>query len=234
MVLLSLLTLRDSELGSSQPIGVNITTTWPDRTNRLEVQLITLLGNRVRLEPLSFERHLDGLCEIGLDPDLWKWTLNVITTRDELTAYLLEAFDMQSERSALTFVIIEQKSGQVVGCTRFGNIEPKHRRVEIGWTWIGKPYQRTHVNTEAKYLMLRHAFEVWGCRRVELKTNVLNKKSRDAIQRIGGKEEGILRKHAISDRGVSRDTVYYSIIDDEWPAVKERLETMMAAPAKED
>ena len=194
----------------------------------MEIRPVTLTGTRIRMEPLSFEEHFEGLCEIGLDPEIWKWTLNICATRDDLAAYLREALDMQSEGSALPFATVDVESGRVVGCTRFGNIEPKHRRAEIGWTWVGKPYQRSHVNTEAKYLMLRHAFEKWSCRRVELKTNVLNRKSRDAMIRIGCKEEGILRKHAISDAGISRDTIYYSVIDDEWPAVKERLEAMMA------
>ncbi len=195
----------------------------------MQVRPVTLQGTRVRMEPLSFERHFAGLMAIGLDPELWRWTLNVCTTREDLSAYLREALDMQSEGNALPFATIDQATGRVVGCTRFGNIEPKHRRAEIGWTWVGKPYQRSHVNTEAKYLMLRHAFEKWGCVRVELKTNALNKKSRAAILRIGAKEEGTLRKHATSDTGVVRDTVYFSITDDEWPGVKARLEKMMAA-----
>src|SRR5258706_7410693 len=192
------------------------------------IRPVTLTGTRVRMEPLDFERHFNGLLEIGLDPDLWKWTLGVCSTRQELREYLEEALRQQGEGSVLPFATVGIDSKKILGCTRFGNIEPKHRRVEIGWTWVGKPYQRTHVNTEAKYLMLRHAFETWGCRRVELKTNVLNKKSRDAMLRIGAKEEGILRKHAISDRGVSRDTIYYSIIDDEWSAVNAKLEGMIA------
>ena len=196
----------------------------------MEVRLVTLTGTRIRLEPLSFEKHFEGLCKIAFDPDLWKWTLNVCKTPDDLRAYLREAFDMQSEGSGLPFATVGKESGAILGCTRFGNIDPKHKRAEIGWTWVGTPYQRSHVNTEAKYLMLKHAFETWGCRRVELKTNVLNKKSREAMVRIGCKEEGVLRKHAVNDNGTSRDTVYYSIIDDEWPAVKERLERMMVKP----
>lgn len=196
----------------------------------MEIRPVTLTGTRVRMEPLNFEHHFSGLLEIGLDPEIWKWTLNVCANRQELREYLEEALRQQSEGSALPFATVSVESGKALGCTRFGNIEPKHRRAEIGWTWVGKPYQRTHVNTEAKYLMLKHAFETWDCRRVELKTNVLNKKSRDAMLRIGCKEEGILRKHAISDTGASRDTVYYSIIDDEWPGVKARLERMMAKP----
>jgi RimJ/RimL family protein N-acetyltransferase len=117
----------------------------------------------------------------------------------------------------------------VIGGTRFMNIEPAHRRVEIGFTWIGRPWQRTAVNTEAKYLMLRHAFETWNCIRVELKTDVLNRKSRDAIVRIGATEEGILRRHIIAATGRIRDTVYYSILDSEWPRVKAELEKKLSA-----
>ena len=196
----------------------------------MEIRPVTLTGKRVRLEPLSFNRHFEGLCAIGLEPDLWKWTINVCRTREDLRAYLEEALNEQSDGTSLPFATIDIESGQIAGCTRFGNIVPRHRRVEIGWTWVGKPFQRSHVNTEAKYLMLQHAFETWGCRRVELKTNVKNEKSRNAMLRIGCKEEGVLRKHAISDAGVSRDTIYYSIIDDEWPRVKERLERMIEQP----
>ena len=196
----------------------------------MEIRPITLEGKRVRMEPLDFERHFNGLFEIGLHPDLWKWTLGVCSTRAEFRAYLEEGLRQQAEGSALIFATVGMDSGKVLGCTRFGNIEPRHKRAEIGWTWVGVQYQRSHVNTEAKYLMLKHAFETWGCKRVELKTNVLNKKSRDAMVRIGCKEEGILRKHAINDNGTSRDTIYFSIIDDEWPAVKERLVRMMEKP----
>jgi N-acetyltransferase len=193
----------------------------------MEITPVTLQGTRIRMEPLSLDRHFEGLAEIGLDPELWRWTLSVATTREDLRSYLEEALRMQAEGSALPFATVDQATGRVLGCTRFGNIEPKHRRAEIGWTWVGRGSQRSHVNTEAKYLMLRHAFEIWKCVRVELKTNALNRKSRDAIVRIGAKEEGILRKHATSDSGVLRDTVYYSITDDEWPAVKARLESML-------
>jgi RimJ/RimL family protein N-acetyltransferase len=194
----------------------------------MEITPVTLQGIRIRMEPLSIDRHLEGLAEIGLDPELWRWTLNVVETRDDLLAYLQEALDRQAEKNSLPFATVDRATGRVVGCTRFGNIEPKHRRVEIGWTWVGRSFQRTHVNTEAKYLMLSHAFDTWHCGRVELKTNALNRKSREAILRIGAKEEGILRKHAISDRGVARDTVYHSITDDEWLEVKARLEAMLA------
>ncbi len=192
------------------------------------IRPVSLVGSRIRLEPLSLDRHFEGLAEIGLDPDLWRWTLGVVETRDDLRGYLEEALREQAEGRSLPFATIDLTSGQVAGCTRFGNIEPKHRRVEIGWTWVGRPFQRTHVNTEAKYLMLRHAFETWGCVRVELKTNALNRRSRDAMIRIGAVEEGTLRRHAISDLGTVRDTVYFSIVSEEWPSVKARLEAMMA------
>ena len=188
---------------------------------------VTLTGEWVRLEPLSLERHLDPLASIALDPDLWRWTLNVVQTKDDLRRYLEEALREQAEGRSLPFATIDLASGRAAGCTRFGNIETRHRRVEIGWTWVGREYQRTRVNTEAKLLMLQHAFETWGCHRVELKTNVLNERSRNAMLRIGAKEEGILRKHALNDRGVPRDTVYYSVIDSEWPAVKTRLHAML-------
>jgi N-acetyltransferase len=122
---------------------------------------------------------------------------------------------------------VERSSGRVVGCTRFAAIDRGHRRVAIGWTWIGRPWQRTAVNTEAKFLMLRHAFEVWRCMRVELKTSSKNERSRRAILRIGATEEGTLRKHQLNADGTPRDSVYFSVIDDEWPAVKRRLHEMM-------
>jgi RimJ/RimL family protein N-acetyltransferase len=193
----------------------------------LNVEPVTLTGARVRLEPLSLDRHFEGLAAIAIDPDLWHWTLNVVASEEDLRGYLEEALQEQREGRSLPFATIDRATDRVAGCTRFGNIDRKNRRVEIGWTWVGRPFQRSHVNTEAKLLMLRHAFEVWGCIRVELKTNVLNRRSRDAMLRIGAVEEGVLRRHAISDRGVPRDTIYYSVIAEEWPAVRDRLLGLM-------
>jgi RimJ/RimL family protein N-acetyltransferase len=195
----------------------------------MNVEPITLEGRTIRLEPLSLDHHA-ALCEVAFDDDIWRWTTTMIRTPEDLRAYIELALKWQSEGHALPFATIEQASGRVVGSTRFGNIERAHRRVEIGWTWIGKSWQRTPVNTEAKYLMLRHAFETRGCIRVELKTDVLNERSRKAILRIGAKEEGILRKHMIVPSGRIRDSVYYSIVDTEWPAVKARLEEQLARP----
>jgi len=175
--------------------------------------------------------HWEGLCEVGLDDELWRWTLAHVRTREEMRAYLEVALKGQTEGTILPFAILAKQSAQVVGSTRFGNIDRENRRVEIGWTWIGRRWQRTVVNTETKYLMLRHAFESLGCVRVEFKTDTLNQTSRRAILRLGAKEEGILRRHMITDSGRIRDTVYYSIIDGEWAAVKARLEAKLAAPA---
>jgi RimJ/RimL family protein N-acetyltransferase len=134
----------------------------------------------------------------------------------------------QQRGESVVFATVERSSGKVIGSTRFMNIDPANRRVEIGSTWIAPAWQRSAVNTEAKYLMLRHAFEVWKCFRVELKTDALNQKSRNAIQRIGAKEEGTLRKHVITWTGRVRDSVYFSILDTEWPEVKRRLENKLA------
>jgi len=195
----------------------------------MRIEPVTLEGTRVRLEPLSLERHRDGLLAVGLDPDLWRWTVVKVETADDLCRYLETALAEQAAGRALPFATLERAGGRIVGSTRFGAIALPHRRVEIGWTWIARPWQRTAINTEAKYLMLRHAFETWGCIRVELKTDAHNQASRRAMLRIGCREEGTFRKHMITERGPLRDTVYYSIVDDEWPAVKARLEGMLRA-----
>jgi N-acetyltransferase len=194
------------------------------------VEPVILQGRSVRLEPLKIE-HLDALWSVGQDPELWKLAPYHIKTREEMHTYVQAALDGQELGVTLPFVTIEQATDRVVGSTRFGNIDAPNHRVEIGWTWIGQPWQRTAVNTEAKFLMLQHAFEVWHCIRVELKTDVLNERSRAAILRIGAKQEGIFRHHMITDSGRLRDTVYYSIINDEWPEVRDRLQAKRAEPA---
>jgi RimJ/RimL family protein N-acetyltransferase len=190
------------------------------------VEACVLEGAHVRLEPLSLD-HLDALTAVGLDPDLWQWTLAQNRTPEDMRRYVETALAEHRAGQALPFATVERTSGRVVGSTRFAAIERSHRRVEIGWTWIARPWQRTVVNTEAKFLMLRHAFEVWGCVRVELKTNAKNERSRRAILRIGAVEEGTLRKHQLNADGTPRDSVYFSIIDDEWAPVKSRLEGML-------
>jgi RimJ/RimL family protein N-acetyltransferase len=138
---------------------------------------VTLAGKYVKLEPLSLD-HVDGLCAIGLEPLLWRWTTTLVRSRDDMQAYVTAALDAQQEGSTLPFATLLKDTGEVVGSTRFGNIDRQNRHVEIGWTWVGVPWQRTFVNTEAKYLMLRHAFETLGCIRVEFKTDSFNEASR--------------------------------------------------------
>jgi RimJ/RimL family protein N-acetyltransferase len=196
----------------------------------VKIEPVTLEGDHVRLEPLTLDHHA-ALCEIGLDPELWRWTTTDVRTPEDLRRYLQRALQEQREGRALPFATIDRALWKPVGSTRFGSIEPEHRRFEIGWTWIGREWQRTAINTEAKYLMLRHAFEVWGAQRVEFKTHAMNYRSRTAIARLGAKEEGTFRKHMISERGVPRDTVYFSIIDTEWAEVKAGLERKLRGGA---
>jgi RimJ/RimL family protein N-acetyltransferase len=145
-----------------------------------------------------------------------------------MAAYVELALKEQADGMSLPFAQMEGASGRVIGSTRYMNIEKVHHRVEIGCTWIGREWQRSAVNTEAKYLLLRHAFETLGCMRVELKTDTLNEKSRAAILRIGAKQEGIFRNHMITSSGRIRHTVYFSIVDSEWPGVKSELERKLS------
>ena len=189
--------------------------------------MVLLEGQHVRLEPLSFG-HLDGLCEFGLDEDLWRLTTIQVRTPDDMRVFIEDALRQEKEGTVMPFATVENATGRIAGSTRYLNIDFKNRRVEIGSTWVARPWQRTIVNTEAKYLMLRHAFETMECIRVELKTDMLNERSQKAILRLGAKQEGIFRKHMVVDGGRIRDTVYFSIIDSEWPAVRADLERKLA------
>jgi N-acetyltransferase len=197
-----------------------------DMTEQMVIAPVILTGRHVRLEPLTLE-HAAGLAEVGLDDDLWKWIPTPVRTPEEMSAYVQTALQEQAAGSALPFALIEKSSGRVVGSTRYANIERVHHRLEIGWTWVARPWQRTAINTEAKYLLLRHAFETLKCMRVELKTDSLNEKSRAAILRIGAREEGTFRKHMVTASGRIRHTLYFSIVDSEWPEVKARLEARL-------
>jgi RimJ/RimL family protein N-acetyltransferase len=187
---------------------------------------VVLEGRHVRLEPLVKE-HLAELARVGLDEELWRWIPVPVRTVEELAGYIETALEEQKRGVSLPFALIEKATGRAIGSTRYGNIDRTHHRVEIGWTWVAREWQRSAVNTEAKYLLLRHAFETLGCIRVELKTDSLNEKSRAAILRIGAKEEGIFRNHMITSSGRLRHSVYFSILDSEWPAVKARLESLL-------
>ena len=191
---------------------------------------VTLHGTSVRLEPLT-RAHADLLAEAALDPELWRVTVDNIHSRAALDAWIDRALAQQATGTALPFALVEPATGRGIGGTRFGNADLVSGRVEIGWTWVGRAWQRTRVNTEAKYLLLRHAFDTLGLTRVELKTDAINARSRAAIRRIGATEEGTLRRHTRTWDGRLRDSVYFSIIAEEWPAVRERLEGMLAAPS---
>lgn len=187
---------------------------------------ISLEGTHVRLEPLS-EAHHDALCAVGLDPDLWKLIPTQVLNRDQMMRVIRAQVAEQEKGLSIPFATVERASGKVVGSTRFMNIDLTNRRLEIGSTWIAKPWQGTAINTEAKYLMMRYAFETLGCNRVEWKTDSLNTQSRNAILRLGAKQEGIFRQHMVTWSGRLRDTVYFSVIAPEWPEVKANLEAKL-------
>jgi N-acetyltransferase len=191
------------------------------------VDHVALEGEHVRLEPLSMN-HLEGLCAVGLEPELWSLTVNHVGTREDMEAYVSAALREQQAGLSLPYATVDRATGHVAGCTRFMNIAMAHRRLEIGSTWIAPAWQRTALNTEAKLLMLRHAFESLGCMRVELKTDLLNERSQKAILRLGAKQEGIFRNHMLTDSGRIRHSVWFSIIDTEWPDVKRNLESFLA------
>lgn len=198
---------------------------------RMRIEPVTLEGRHVRLETLDLERHWPGLLAIGLEADLWRWTSSKVATEADLRRYVERAAYELANGLALPFVHVHRASGRVAGSTRFGNIVPEHRRAEIGWTWVGADFRRTAVNTEAKRLMLDHAFGTWGLNRVELKTSALNERSKNAMRRLGFVEEGTLRRHMVNDDGTLRDSVYFSVIADEWPATRARIESLLATHA---
>lgn len=193
----------------------------------MDLRPVTLEGQSIRLVPMA-AGHIDGLFAVGCDPELWRWTPAAISSRAEMKAYVETALRSQAEGTALPFTTMLRATGTIVGSTRYGAIDRANRRLEIGWTWIGTRWQRTSVNTEAKYLMLLHAFENLGCHRVEFKTDYLNDRSRAALLRIGAKEEGVLRQHMVTATGRLRDTIYYSVIDTEWLEVKRTLQGLLA------
>jgi RimJ/RimL family protein N-acetyltransferase len=186
---------------------------------------LTLAGSTVRLEPIRAE-HAELFWEIAKNDldDIFRWIPYRMQTPEDFQQLVTKALQEQERGESVVFATVESATGRVIGSTRFMNIDRNNRRVEIGSTWIAPAWQRTAVNTEAKYLMLRHAFEVWQCLRVELKTDTLNQKSRNAILRLGAKEEGTLRRHVVTWTGRVRDSVYFSILDSEWPKVKAKLE----------
>lgn len=193
----------------------------------IDLRPITLEGKIIRLTPLS-EADVPALALVGLEPEIWRHMLyGNVDTEAKLLAFVQDLLGRQAKGTDLPFTVIRRETGEPIGCTRYMNIDAENRSVEVGGTWYGPAYQRTAVNTECKYLLLRHAFEVWGCIRVQLKTDLNNTRSQAAIERLGAVKEGILRNHMVLPSGRIRDTVLYSIIDSEWPAVKAQLERFM-------
>ncbi len=188
---------------------------------------VSLEGRRVRLVPLEFA-HVPALAEVALEPALWQWTLARPTDEAGLRAWAEAAIAGRDAGTELPFVTLEAATGRPIGSSRYLNIVLDHRRLEIGWTWVAPPWQRTGANREAKLLMLSHAFDTLGCRRVEFKTDSRNEPSRTALLGIGAQFEGIFRNHMVMPDGRMRHSAYYSVIDDEWPAVKARLEASLA------
>ena len=186
----------------------------------------TLQGEKVRLIPLQ-ATHKNELLEAASDGDLWKLWFTSVPTIKNIEAYLDFAFKEAEADRALPFAVINLANNQVVGTTRYCNAESDNRRLEIGYTWYARQCQRTGINTEAKYLLLRHAFENLNCIAVEFRTHWHNMPSRNAIARLGAKQDGVLRNHRVDAAGVKRDTVVFSIIDAEWKAVKQSLEFKM-------
>lgn len=195
------------------------------------VEPVTLEGSVVRLEPLT-SGHLPGLTSVGLEGELWRWTVNVNQSPGDMRAYVDVALAAAASGAEVPFATIVRSSGRVVGSTRYLSIDAHHRRLEIGYTWIAPAWQRTGVNTEAKLLMLTHAFNTLGALRVEFKTDSLNEKSRSALLGIGAREEGTMRNHMVTDSGRRRHSVYFSVIEEEWPQVRQHLESRLARISK--
>lgn len=192
------------------------------------IQRVTLQGKYVRLEPVS-EQHIPGLAEIGKGQDFWKYMLyGDMKTEADFHHFIVDLLEREKRGTDLPFTVIHLASGRIAGSTRYLNIVPHDRGLEVGGTWYGLDFQRTAVNTECKYLLLTHAFEVLKCIRVQIKTDSLNVRSQKAIERLGAVKEGVLRNHMILPDGRIRHSVFYSILDSEWDGVKKNLEDMLA------
>lgn len=186
----------------------------------------TLRGQHVTLEPLSRE-HVPALQDAVRDGELWTLWYTTVPSPEQMASYVDKALALRASGKAMPFVV-RDAGGEIVGSTRFGSIEADHLRAQIGWTWYAQRAQRTGLNTEAKFLLLSHAFDAMGCGSVEFCTHFFNHASRAAIARLGAKQDGILRKHMRMPDGSWRDTVVFSILDDEWPTVRLHLKHLMA------
>lgn len=186
------------------------------------LETLSLESEHVKLEPLGLQ-HAEGLAQATEDGRLWRLWFTAVPAPQQTRAYIETALAHQQQGLALPFAVINKADGQVIGSTRYLNVDAQHRRVEIGNTWYARRYQRTAVNTECKLLLLEHAFEVLQCIAVEFRTHWHNQASRKAIARLGAKQDGVLRNHIRDPQGLLRDTVVFSIIESEWPTVKQSL-----------
>ena len=193
------------------------------------IEPVTLRGARATLEPLA-RGHVDALRTASNDGELWRLWFTSVPAPDSVERYVDTALSWRDTRDAMPFVVRDNASGDIVGCTRYFNVEAEHRRLEIGYTWYAKRVQRSAVNTESKLLLLGHAFETLKCIAVEFRTSWFNFRSREAIARLGAKQDGVLRNHQISPEGLYRDTVVFSILESEWPSVKRNLRFMLDRP----
>jgi RimJ/RimL family protein N-acetyltransferase len=191
------------------------------------IEPVTLEGRFVRLEPLALD-HVAALADVALDPVIWRWTIARPRSIEDIRAWAESALANRAAGTEMPFVTIERSTGRAIGSTRYMNIVLEHRRLEIGWTWLAPAWQRTGANREAKLLQLGHAFDVLGCRRVEFKTDSRNEASRAALLGIGAQFEGIFRNHMVMPDGPMRHSAWYSVIDEEWPGVRARLEASLA------
>jgi RimJ/RimL family protein N-acetyltransferase len=200
----------------------------------MEVFPVTLTGRSVRLEPLS-EAHVPDLTQVAGDESIWRFMLyGTIRTEEQMLTWVRDLLERQAHGTDLPFAVIHLGAGKAIGATRYLDIRPVDRGIEIGGTWYGVEYQRTAVNTECKYLLLTHAFEQLGCLRVQFKTDLRNVRSQRAIERIGAVREGVLRAHMITPEGHVRDSVYYSILASEWAQVKVLLAGKLARFSETD
>jgi len=193
------------------------------------IEPVTLRGDHATLEPLARE-HAPALAKAAEDGELWRLWYTGVAPPDKMDGYVATALDMRERLDAMPFIVRDNESGDIVGCTRYFNVDTVSRRVEIGHTWYAQRVQRSPINTECKLMLLTHAFETLNCIAVEFRTHWFNHQSRAAIARLGAKQDGVLRNHAITADGIKRDTVVFSIIDSEWPAVRHHLRYQLSKP----
>lgn len=195
--------------------------------DRLREGTLTLTGKRAKLVPMAAS-HSEGLYEASRNPEIWTYMTLPMRDPADMERLVREALQARAQGSEFPFVIVDQETERIVGSTRFMEITPAHRALEIGWTWLSPDVWRTRINTECKYLLLSYGFETLQAIRIQLKTDSRNLRSQQAIERLGAVREGVLRHHRLLPDGYRRDTVYFSILEAEWPAIKARLEHFLA------